>query len=114
MNKFFKILGLILIIVGSAMASFTSIAVTQYAGIAVAALGLATAIVGVWKDAPKKTWKEVVTIICFALGGLLCGFAGLTEGIVTQVIMAVSGLVVLIVGIITSIVSSKSTVDKKE
>lgn len=104
MNKFFKILGLILIIAGSALASFTSIAIASYSGIAVAALGLAMSIVATWKGAEKKTWKEVVAIICFAVGGLLCGFAGLSEGILTQVISAVAGLVVLIIGIITALV----------
>lgn len=107
MNKFFKILGLILIIAGSVLASFTSVAITQYSGIAVSALGLAVTIISVWKGAEKKTWKEIVAIVCFAVGGLLCGFAGLTDTVMTQIITAVGGLVVLIIGIISSFVVTK-------
>ena len=107
MKNIFKILGLVLIIAGSALAYFTTIPVAEYTGIAVAALGLALAIVGVLKKTEKVTWKEYVAIVLFAVGGLLCGFAGFTEALVTQVITAVFGVVALIAGLIVSLVKAK-------
>lgn len=103
MNKFFKIFGVILIVVGAILASFTSVAIASYSGIAVSALGLALTIIGVWKNAEKKGWKEVVTIICFALGGFLCGFAGITENTMSQLILAISGVAVLIISLLTAL-----------
>lgn len=98
MNKFLKILGVILVVAGSILACFTSIAVASYVSIAVAALGLALTITSVWKEAEKATWKEVVAIVCFALGGLLCGFVGFTESVVSQLIITIGGVISLILG----------------
>lgn len=103
MKNFFKILGLVLIIAGSALCYFSTVSVADGIGIAVAALGLALTIVGVMKKTEKKTWKEYLAVICFAVGGLLCGFAGFSEAIVTQVISAVFGVVALIAGLIISL-----------
>lgn len=108
MKNIFKIFGLVLIIAGSALAYFTAVPIVEYTGIAVAALGLALAIVGVLNKIEKKTWKEYVAIVCFAVGGLLCGFAGFSEDIVTQVITAIFGVVALIAGLIVSFIKIKS------
>ena len=108
MKNVFKILGLVLIIAGSALAYFTAVPIAEYAGIAVAALGLALAIVGVLNKTEKKTWKEYVAVICFAAGGLLCGFAGFTDAVLTQVITAVFGVVALIAGLIVSLIKTKN------
>lgn len=99
MNKFLKIFGVALIVLGSVVSCFTSIAIASYAGVAVAALGLALTITGVWKEATTKGWKEIVTIACFALGGFLCGFAGISESVMSQLILTIAGLVSLIVGL---------------
>lgn len=109
MKNFFKILGVILIIAGSILAAFTEIPVAEYSGIAVAALGLALAIVSVWTSSSKKTWKEAVAIIAFAVGGLLCGFSQMSADTVSQLILAVFGVVSLIVGIIVTLVKSKES-----
>ena len=108
MKNIFKILGLVLIIAGSALAYFTTVPIAEYSGIAVAALGLALAIVGVLNKTEKKTWKEYVAVICFAVGGLFCGFAGFSEALMTQVITAVFGVVALIAGLIVSFVKPKA------
>lgn len=99
MNKFLKIFGVVLIVLGSVLACFTTITIASYASIAVAALGLALTITAVLKDTEKKGWKEIVAIICFALGGFLCGFAGISESAVSQIILTISGLVSLVVGL---------------
>lgn len=108
MKNVFKILGLVLIVAGSALAYFTTVPIAEYSGIAVAALGLALSIVGVLNKTEKKTWKEYVAIACFAVGGLLCGFAGFSDAIVTQVITAVFGVVALIAGLIVSFIKAKN------
>ena len=108
MKNVFKILGLVLIIAGSALCYFSTVPVADGTGIAIAALGLALTIVGTLKKTEKKTWKEYVAIACFAIGGLLCGFAGFSEAIVTQVITAVFGVVALIAGLIVSLIKPKA------
>lgn len=102
MKNFIKILGLILLVGGSVLAMFTAIPVADYIGIAVSALGLALLIVSTLKKAEKKTWKEYVAVVLFALAGLCCGFAGFAENTVIQIATAVSGLVALIIGLITT------------
>lgn len=104
MNKLFKILGPVLILVGSAVAYFSPIAIVDYIGIAVAALGLAISIVNVIKKADKVDWKIIVPVICFAIGGFCCGIAGIAEDQMTSLIMAVIGVVGILVGLITSVI----------
>jgi len=108
MKNVFKIIGLVLIIGGASLCYFTTVPIADGIGIAVSALGLALTIVGVLKKTEKKTWKEFVAIACFAVGGLLCGFAGFSEAIVTQVITAVFGVVALIAGLIVSLIKPKA------
>lgn len=103
MNKLFKILGPVLILIGSAVAYFSPIAIVDYIGIAVAALGLAMSIVTVIKKAEKVDWKIILTVVCFAVGGFCCGIAGIAEDKMTTLIMAVVGLVGIVVGLIGTI-----------
>lgn len=107
MKNFIKILGLVLVIAGSAFAAFTTIPVADYISIAVAALGLALLIVSTLKKAEKKSWKEYVAVALFAIGGLCCGFAGFAESTVTQLITAVAGVVALIIGLISTFISKE-------
>ena len=113
MNKIFKIIGIILVIAGSAIIAFTKIPVADAVGIAIAALGLATTIVATWKKSESKTWKEGLSIALLVAGAFLLGFAGFSETVVTELITAIVGVVVLIVGLITSL-TIKSTTDTKE
>ena len=48
-----------------------------------------------------------MAIVCFAVGGFLCGFAGFTDALVTQIITAVFGLVALIAGLIITFIKPK-------
>lgn len=105
--KFLKIAGIALLVVGSVAANFTDVLIASYVSVAVAALGLALTIVGVWKESEKKSWKEILSLILFAVGGFLCGFSGFTEGTVTQIITAVFGAVALITGLITAFIKPK-------
>lgn len=107
MKNAVKIIGIILLVAGSVVSAFTDIAIADYISIAVAALGLALLIVATFNKSEKKTWKEIVAVILFAAGGLLCGFAGLVESTVTQVITLVAGAVALIIGLIATFKPTK-------
>lgn len=103
MNKIFKILGPILILLGSVVAYFSPIAIADYIAIGVAALGLALSIIAVTRKAEKVTWKVIVPIIAFAVGGFCCGIAGIAEDKMTTLAMAAFGLVGIVIGLITSV-----------
>ena len=107
MKSFAKILGIVCLIGGSALAAFTAIPIADYIGIGVAALGLALLIGSTWKKAEKKTWKEIVAIILFAVAGFLCGFAGIADTVFTQVATAIFGIVSLVAGLIVSAIKKK-------
>lgn len=109
MNKLFKIIGIILLIVGVVVANYTKIPMADYISIAIAGVGFALTIVGVLKSTDKKTWKEYSVVIAFAVGGLCCGFAGLTEDTVLKVITAAVGLVGIILGLLISTVKVKDS-----
>ena len=100
MKNFVKILGIVLLIAGSAVSVFSSIALVDYIGIAVDALGLALLIVGTLKKAEKKAWKEILAVILFAIAGFCCGIAGIAEGTVTQLATAIAGVLALIIGLV--------------
>lgn len=102
-----KIIGIVLLVAGSALSVFTSIPIADYVGIGLAALGLAALIFGTYKKAEKKGWKEIVTIIAFAVSGFLFGIVGLSGDIYSQVAMAVVGVVTLILGLITAFIPKK-------
>lgn len=102
--KFVKIAGIVLLIAGSALSVFTSIPIADYIGIGMAALGLAGLIVGTYKKAEKKGWKEIATIVLFAAAGLCFGFVGLSGDIMSQLAMAIVGVIVLILGLISAFI----------
>ena len=102
MKNFIKILGIILLVAGSIVSVFAAVPLADGIAIGVAALGLALLIVSTLKKIEKKTWKDYLAIILFAVAGLLFGFAGLTDTIFTQIVTTVVGLVALIIGLITT------------
>lgn len=109
MNKVFKIIGLVCIIVGAVIAALFNLVVTDLIGVAVAFLGASLTAIGVYKSAEVKDWKLVLAIFLMAIGGICCALSGVAEATMTQIITAVAGLVILISGVITSI----ATVTKK-
>lgn len=102
MKNFIKILGIVLLIGGSVVSVFATVPLADCIAIGVAALGLALLIVGTLKKVEKKTWKEYLAVILFAVAGFLCGIAGIAEGTFTQVATAVAGIVALVIGLIVS------------
>ena len=102
MNKIVKFLGPVLILIGSIVAYFSPVAIVDYIGIGVAALGLGLSIVNTLKKAEKIDWKVIVPVVCFAIGGLCFGVAGFSEDKMTTLAMAAFGLVGIIIGLITA------------
>lgn len=102
MKNFVKILGIVLLIAGSVVSVFSTVTLVDCIAIGVAALGLALLIGSTLKKVEKRTWKEYLAVILFAIAGFLCGIAGIAEGTFTQIATAVAGLVSLVIGLIVS------------
>lgn len=102
MKNFIKILGIVLLLVGSAVSVFSSIPLVDGIAIGVAALGLALLIGSTLKKVEKKTWKDYLAVILFAVAGFLCGLVGFTEGLFTQIATTVAGLVALIISLVVT------------
>lgn len=107
MKNFVKILGIILLIAGSALSVFTAIPLADYIGIGVAALGLAFLIGSTLKKVEKKTWKEYLAVILFAVAGFCLGFVGFTQELFTQIATGIAGIVALIAGLLIPTLAAK-------
>jgi len=107
MKNFFTIFGIIALVAGAAIANFTTIPFASYIGIFGEVLGTVLTIIGVWKKADKKGWKEVVTIICFVVSAICLAIAGVSKDVAVQIATAVAGVVALIAGLIATFVKSK-------
>lgn len=103
MKNVAKIFGLMLLIFGSVLSVFTDVPVADYTGIALDAVGLAVLIFTTWGKSEEKSWKVAVSIAAFTVGGFLCGIVGFAENTISQIILAITGIVVLILGLITTI-----------
>lgn len=110
MKKAWTIIAVICIIAGCIVGYFSKIAMVDYTAIAVMAFGFVTLIMKTIQKAEKKTWREIVGIICFGVAGGCCAVAGMAQDTMSQIITMVAGLVVLIAGLIT--VSIKKSGDK--
>jgi len=108
MKNFFTIFGVIALVAGAAIANFTSIPFASYIGIFGEVLGTVLTIIGVWKKAEKKTWKEVVTMICFVVAAICLAIAGVSKDIAIQIATAVAGVVALIAGLIATFKKQKA------
>lgn len=107
MKNFFTIFGVIALVVGAAIANFTSIPFASYIGIFGEALGLVFTVIGTWKKAEKKTWKEGLTIACFIIAAVCLGIAGVSKDIAVQIATAVAGVVALIASLIINFIPKK-------
>ena len=101
MKNFIKILGVVLLLCGSAVSVFSTVTLVDCIAIGVAALGLALLIGSTLKKVEKRTWKDYLAVCLFAVAGFLCGIAGIAEGTFTQIATAVTGLISLIIGLVT-------------
>jgi hypothetical membrane protein len=112
MKNFFRIFGVIVLVIGAVLVNFTSIPLVQYLGIFGEALGLTLTVIGVWKKADKKTWKEAVAIICFILAAVGLGIAGVSKDVAVELATAIAGIVAMIIALFVSFVD-KAKEEKK-
>lgn len=101
------IIGLILLIAGSAVACFTEIA-GDVPALAVASFGLGLLVVSTVKKAEKKDWKLYLSIVFVCIGGFMCALAGLAESTMTQIITLVISFVTLVIGLVIPKLLSKN------
>lgn len=101
MKNKLTIIAVICIIAGCIVGHFSTIAMVDYAAIAVEAFGFVTLIVNTIQKAEKKGWKEIISVILFIVSGGCCAIAGMAQDTMSQLITLVAGLVVFIAGLIT-------------
>lgn len=106
-KKMILIIGVALVCLGVVISQFSDIAVVEVSGFAVAVLGAAVMADKILDKAdPKNRVKTLISLVCIAIGSILLAFAGISEATLTQLITGVSGLVILIFGIIFSGIKS--------
>lgn len=101
MKNKLTIIAVICIIAGCILGHFSTIAIVDYAAIAMEAFGFVTLIVNTVQKSEKKTWKEFTGIALFVVAGGCCAIADMAQDTMSQLITLVAGLVVFIAGLIT-------------
>ena len=116
-NKVLTVIGLALIVAGTAVAAATGFELAQLTGLAVTMFGAGLAVANLWKERSSKssTWLNVLVIALVTLGSFIAGLTGvLSETTVTTAIGCVVSIVLIIAGIITGAVTNKEgTIDSK-
>lgn len=107
MKNLFLWIGVVLIIASTVIAQLTGIEVASWIEMAGLAIGLASCISGIINKSEKKDWKLYVSIIGITLSSCLLVFAGITESTITTIITTVSGLAVMIIGILPVLLQKK-------
>lgn len=103
MNRVLKIVFILMVVAGAALAAFTDVAIAEYTGIAIAFVGAAMACVTTYRKSEKKDWKVILSIVLIAVGSFVLGFAGVAGDAISKIIAAVGGVVLLIFGVIASL-----------
>ena len=104
--------GLIVLVLSTAIGEFTKIPVADWIELAGWSIGLACCVSGIIAKAEKKDWKLYASIIGIIVGVFLLSIAGIAKDIVTTVITAVFGLVALIVSILPALLPKKASAGK--
>ena len=99
MKRFITILAVICIIAGCIIGKLSTVPQAQLAAIALEAFGFAALIIKTLKQAVEKTWKEYTSVILFAIGGILCAFAGFAESTMTSLIATAFAFVAMVIGL---------------
>lgn len=102
-KKLILIIGVVLVCLGVVISQFGDVQIVDVSGFAVAVLGAAITADQILKKADDdKKAKTIISIVCIAVGTVLLAFAGISEATLTELIAGVAGLLILIIGIITS------------
>lgn len=103
MNKTFKIILAALMVIGAVVAYFTDLPMAEYLGLAVSFGSAGALCSGMIAKSEKKDWKLYLSMSCIALSCFGLGFAGVATDTMTKLISAIAGVVLLVIGIITSL-----------
>ena len=110
-NKFFLIVSIAFIIVGTIIGYFAKFPLAQMSGFAITMFGAGLAVGKLWNDRDKtaKSWLVILSMVLVGLGAFFAGLTGvITETQVTDIIGYVISLILIIAGIVTSAISNKA------
>lgn len=102
-------IGVVFVIIGTAVGQFVGIQAASLIELAGWTIGLACCVVGIVSKSEKKDWKLYLSIVGIIIGVALLAFAGVSEDKIKTLITAVIGLVILIASIIPALVVKKDT-----
>ena len=105
MNKTFKIIMVILMVIGAIVSYFSDIPLVDYISLAVEFGSAGALCANIRNKSEKKDWKVNVSMICIGISSFCLGFIGVTTDVMSQVITAVVGLLALILGLVLGKVS---------
>ncbi len=108
MNKTIKIILAVIMVIGSAVAYFTDVPMAEYLGLAVSFGSAGALCASTLEKSKKKDWKMYFSMSCIALSCFGLGFCGVATDAMTKLITAIAGVILLIVGIITSLKLAES------
>lgn len=98
--KPFKIILVVLMVIGASVSYFSDIALVDYIGLAVEFGSAGALCASIRNKSEKKDWKVNVSMICIGISSFCLGFIGVTTDTMSQVITAVVGLLALILGLV--------------
>lgn len=112
-KKIGTVIGLVLVAAGAVAMWFCKIPAAEIGAFAVTMFGAGLACANLYNGAEKKNWLTIVGIAAVGIGAFVLGFFGLiTSETMASIISMVIGIVVIIAGIVSVAVSTKTT--KKE
>ena len=110
-KNWLTIIGILFIVVGTAISYFAKWSLADVSGFAVTMFGAGLSTANLWdkRDKTAKTWLCVLSLVLVGVGAFIIGFGGVVaESLVTTIIASVFGFVSIIAGLIVSAVANKS------
>ena len=110
-KNWMTIIGILFIVVGTAISYFAKWELADVSGFAITMFGAGLATANLWnkRDKATKTWLSVLSLVLVGGGAFVVGFGGvIAESMVTTIIASVFGFVAIIAGLIVSGVANKS------
>ena len=111
MKNVFIWVGVALILGGCILGYFTGIEQAAWIELAGFASGLAICVASIIKKSEKKDWKLYVSIVGVVVGTILMIWGGIAKDLITSIIAAVFGLVILVTSILVPTIANKSKKD---
>ena len=110
-KNWLTIIGILMIVAGTAISYFAKWALADVTGFAVIMFGAGLATANMWNKRNKeaKTWASILSLVLVGLGAFVAGFGGIiSESLVTTIISSVFGLVAIIAGLFITAMQAKN------